>query len=166
MDEPTVGLDPKQIMEIRSLVKGLGKEHTIILSSHILAEVSMICERVIIINKGEIAAIDTPQNLAQNLMSVERFLIRIKGPRDQVSSLIQGIKGIIKVEDGNANDRKDNGMFDFVIDNEKTVDVKTPLFFALANHGFVIHEMRSLDISLEDVFLQLTAEKNMNVVVE
>jgi ABC-2 type transport system ATP-binding protein len=163
LDEPTVGLDPKQIMEIRSLVKNLGKEHTIILSSHILAEVSSICERVIIINKGEIAAIDTPQNLAHNLMSVERFLIRIKGSQDQVTGLIKGIKGVIKVEDDSSNNPKNSGLFDYVIENEKSVDVKSPLFFALANLGFVIYEMRTLDISLEDVFLQLTAEENTNV---
>jgi ABC-2 type transport system ATP-binding protein len=145
------------------LVKNLGKEHTIILSSHILAEVSSICERVIIINKGEIAAIDTPQNLAHNLMSVERFLIRIKGSQDQVTGLIKGIKGVIKVEDDSSNNPKNSGLFDYVIENEKSVDVKSPLFFALANLGFVIYEMRTLDISLEDVFLQLTAEENTNV---
>jgi ABC-2 type transport system ATP-binding protein len=166
LDEPTVGLDPKQIMEIRSLVKGLGKEHTIILSSHILAEVSAICERVIIINKGEIVAIDTPQNLAHNLMSVERFLIRIKGSKDQVTGLMNGIKGVIKVEDSPSNNPKTSGLFDYVIENEKSVDVKTPLFFALANHGYAIYEMRSLEISLEDVFLQLTAEENENVGVQ
>lgn len=162
LDEPTVGLDPKQIMEIRSLIKSLGKEHTIILSSHILAEVSMVCDRVIIINKGEIAAIDTPQNLAANMMAAERFLIRIKGPRDQVESIIQGVKGVIRFEVPPTNDHGKMGFFDYIIENEKSVDVKTPLFFGLAEQGFVIHEMRALDISLEDIFLQLTGEDEAN----
>lgn len=158
LDEPTVGLDPKQIMEIRSMIKSLGQEHTIILSSHILAEVSMVCERVIIINKGEIAAIDTPGNLAKSLMTSERFLMRIKGPRDQVRAIIQRIMGVLKVEDTEFNDRKSAGFFDYIIENEKSFDVKTPLFTAMAQNGYVIHEMRSLDLSLEDIFLQLTAE--------
>lgn len=164
LDEPTVGLDPKQIMEIRALIKSLGKEHTVILSSHILAEVSMVCERVIIINKGEIAAIDTPQNLARNLMSSERFLIRIKGPKDQVYPLIKELKGVIRVEE--AGGRQVAEFCDYIIENEKAVDVKTPLFFALANREFVIHEMRPLDISLEDIFLQLTAEDYENMGVQ
>ncbi len=159
LDEPTVGLDPKQIMEIRSLIKNLGKEHTIILSSHILAEISMICERVIIINKGEIAAIDSPQNLAQKMMAVERFLVRINGPQDEALNLVKGIPGIIRVEIIRNNEKKAAGFYDYLVENEKAIDVKTPLFFALANRGFPIHEMRALDINLEEIFLQLTTEE-------
>lgn len=160
LDEPTVGLDPKQIMEIRSLIKSLGKEHTIILSSHILAEISMICGRVIIINQGEIAAIDTPQNLAQKMMAAERFLVRINGPRDEVLNLVKGIQGVIRVESvPNHENTAVSGFFDYMVENEKAVDVKTPLFFALADRGFAIHEMRALDINLEEIFLELTTEE-------
>ncbi|HEX3044616.1 MAG TPA: ABC transporter ATP-binding protein [Bacillota bacterium] len=158
LDEPTVGLDPKQIMEIRSLIKRLGTEHTIILSSHILAEISAICGRVIIIHKGEIAAIDTPQNLARKMMAAERFFVRIHGPRDEALHLIQEIQGVIRVESIENQENKAAGLFDYLVENEKAADVKTPLFFALAARGFVIHEMRALDINLEEIFLQLTTE--------
>lgn len=157
LDEPTVGFDPKQIQEIRTLIKNLGKNHTIILSSHILAEVSMVCDRVIIINKGEVAAIDTPQNLAKSLMRVERFLARIKGPKEQITPMIQSIPGVIGVESSPAASLA-SGFFDYTIENEKFIDVKTPLFLTMAQHQMIIHELRALDISLEDVFLQLTAE--------
>lgn len=157
LDEPTVGLDPKQILEIRSLIKGLGKEHTIILSSHILAEVSMICERVIIINQGEIVAINTPELLAQGLTVTEKFSAKVKGPKDKVLELIQGINGIIKVEDQNVK-RDGNGFSYYAIENDKSFDVKTDFFFTMAKNGYPIHELKPLDISLEDIFLQLTAE--------
>lgn len=159
LDEPTVGLDPKQILEIRSLIKGLGKEHTIILSSHILAEVSMVCERVIIINKGEIAAIDTPKNLAQGLMTSEKFSARIRGPKEKIIYMISRIPGIMSVEEQASKDVGD-GFTDYIIENEKMIDVRTPLFFAMAENRYPIHEMKPMDISLEDIFIQLTSESN------
>lgn len=156
LDEPTVGLDPKQIHEMRALIKALGKEHTIILSSHILAEISMVCERVIIIKNGEIAAIDTPQNLAGGLYSTDRIFVKIKGPREEVISSINSIEGVIGVEIQNTNN--ENGFSDCIIEKSRAVDVITALFFEMASRRFVIHELRPVDISLEDVFLQLTAE--------
>ena len=160
LDQPTVGLDPKQIMEIRSLIKRLGKEHTIILSSHILAEISMTCDRVIIINQGEIAASDTPQNLAQNLRAAARFLVRVHGPADQVRPIIEAIEGVIRMEEA-APGRGGAGFCEWTVEHEKGRDVKTPLFFALAERGYAIHEMRDLEISLEDIFLQLTPEEGL-----
>lgn len=157
LDEPTVGLDPKQILEIRSLIKGLGKEHTIILSSHILAEVSMICERVIIINHGEIAAIDTPENLAKGLSAAEKFTAKIKGPKERIVEIINGIDGVTKVEEQNVK-RDDSGFSYYIIENRKSVDVKTDLFFKMARNGYPIHELKPLDISLEDIFIQLTGD--------
>ncbi len=166
LDEPTVGLDPKQIQEIRSLIKSLGKEHTIILSSHILAEVSMICDRVIIINKGEIAAIDTPENLAKNMVSTERFQARIKGNAEQIASIISGIDGILSVQQSqNAKDGND-GYLTFIMENKKTTDVRTPIFFEMAKLKFPIYEMKSIDVSLEDIFLQLTSEEKEAMEVE
>jgi ABC-2 type transport system ATP-binding protein len=161
MDEPTVGLDPKQILEIRSLIKGLGGEHTVILSSHILSEVSMICERVIILNKGEIAAIDTPNNLALGLASTEKFLVKIKGQRNLVLEAIKDIEGVVGVEMNNVKDGMDTGFTNFIIENRKYTDVKTPLFFKMSECGNVIHEMKDLDISLEEIFLQLTNEDSI-----
>jgi ABC-2 type transport system ATP-binding protein len=166
LDEPTVGLDPKQIQEIRSLIKSLGKEHTIILSSHILAEVSLVCDRVIIINKGEIAAIDTPENLAMNMTSNECFLARIKGPEEQIPDIIRGIGGVISVElSQNKNDIK-TGFSSYIIENKKSTDVRTPLFYAMAKIDYPINELKSIDVNLEDIFLQLTSEKNDIMEVE
>jgi ABC-2 type transport system ATP-binding protein len=166
LDEPTVGLDPKQIQEIRLLIKSLGKEHTIILSSHILAEVSIVCDRVIIINNGQIAAIDTPENLAKNMVSVERFLARIKGPREQIQRAIAGIEGVLSVEQNKDDNDVKIGCFNYVIENKKSTDVRAPIFFEMAKHGYPIYEMRSINMSLEDIFLQLTSEKTDILEVE
>lgn len=160
LDEPTVGLDPKQIHEIRSLIQNLSKEHTIILSSHILAEVSMVCDRVIILKNGEIVAIDTPQKLARELFNTEKFFVRIKGPSDKILSEIKDIEGVLSVEK-QKNDPV-SGFSCFIIENSKSVDVKTPLFFKMAFLGYAIHEIRPESASLEDVFMQLTAETNCN----
>lgn len=160
LDEPTAGLDPKQIMEMRTLIKKLGGKHTIILSSHILAEVSMICEKVIILNKGEIAAIDTPENLANGMAHSERFLAKIRAAGDVITPIVNEIEGIIGIEEQISKDinEHNNGFYNYIIENEKSVDVKTPLFFALAKAGYPIHELRPLDMTLEDIFMQLTAE--------
>ncbi len=166
LDEPTAGLDPKQIQEIRLLIKSLGKEHTIILSSHILAEVSMVCDRVIIINKGKIAAIGTPENLAMNMTSAECFLVRIKGPQEQVKNIISGINGVISVEQSKDKNDTKTDFSSYIIENTKSIDVRTPLFFAMANLGYPIYEMKSMGVNLEDIFLQLTSEKNDMMEVE
>jgi ABC-2 type transport system ATP-binding protein len=166
LDEPTVGLDPKQIQEMRSLIKSLGKEHTIILSSHILAEVSMICDKVIIIKKGEIAAIDTPENLAKNMAAAECFQAKIKGPGEQVADIIGGIDGVISVKQSRDKNDIKTGLFSYLIENKKSVDVRTPLFFKMAELGYPIHEIKSVAVNLEDIFLQLTAEEDENTEVE
>lgn len=166
LDEPTVGLDPKQIQEMRSLIKSLGKEHTIILSSHILAEVSMICDKVIIIKKGEIAAIDTPENLAKNMAAAECFQAKIKGPGEQVADIIRGIDGVISVKQSRDKNDIKTGLFSYLIENKKSVDVRTPLFFKMAELGYPIHEIKSVAVNLEDIFLQLTAEEDENTEVE
>ena len=106
LDEPTVGLDPKQIIEIRNLIKALGKEHTIILSSHILTEVSAVCERVVIIHKGEIAEIDTPENLSKNFRNMSKMSITIAGPRNSVINLIKQIYGVKYVEAQTEKDKE------------------------------------------------------------
>lgn len=160
LDEPTAGLDPKQIHEIRLLIKNLGREHTIILSSHILAEVSMVCDRVIIINKGEIVAIDTPENLARNMASNERLLARIIGPEHQISEAIREIDGVLSVERRQEKSDSKPDMSTYIIESRNAIDVRTPLFFAMANLRYPIHEIRSVDVSLEDIFLQLTSEEN------
>lgn len=156
LDEPTVGLDPKQIIEIRKLIKALGKEHTIILSSHILPEVSAVCERVVIINKGEIAAIDTPENLSKGFGSASKLLVTIAGPRSSVENAIREIYGVKYVE---STSEKDKEAFSYVIESDKEVDIRKPLFFAMAKLGYPIIELKGLSMSLEDIFLQIVTEE-------
>jgi len=156
LDEPTVGLDPKQIIEIRSLIKELGKEHTIILSSHILPEVSAICGRVIIINKGRIVASDTPENLSKRLSGTGRLSLRVAGPEKQVLKLIREIEGVKNAE---AQGVKEPGTVDILVEAEKDIDVRRPLFYALSRAEYPILYMRSVDLTLEEIFLQVTTEE-------
>ncbi|MDP4180006.1 MAG: ATP-binding cassette domain-containing protein [Bacillota bacterium] len=153
LDEPTVGLDPKQIIEIRNLIKALGKDHSIILSSHILSEVSAVCERVVIINKGQITAIDTPENLSKGMDESLKYTVSVAGPQDSVKSILKGIFGVRKVE---TLSTKDNDSSDFAIESNKETDIRKPMFFELAKAGYPIMELKLNDMSLEDVFLQLT----------
>lgn len=153
LDEPTVGLDPKQIIEIRKLIKALGKQHTIILSSHILPEVSAVCDRVVIINKGKIAAVDTPENLSKGFSASSKLSLTVAGSKNQVLSTIRDIYGV-KVID--ANIEKENEIVNYVIESEKDIDVRRPVFFAMSKLGYPILEMKSLDMTLEDIFIQLT----------
>ncbi|HHY23722.1 MAG TPA: ABC transporter ATP-binding protein [Clostridiaceae bacterium] len=125
LDEPTVGLDPKQIIEIRKLIRALGKEHTIILSSHILTEVSAVCERVVIIHKGEIAAIDTPENLSKNLGNVSKMSVTISGPKSSVTGYIKDIYGVKYVE---PSIEKEKDVVTYIVESDKDVDVRRPLF--------------------------------------
>lgn len=161
LDEPTVGLDPKQIIEIRNLIRALGKNHTIILSSHILPEVSAVCDRVIIINKGKIAAIDTPENLSKTLSDFSKFTITVAGPEDKVKDIISNISGVKYLKTG--TNIKDNE-YSYIVEADKDVDVRKPLFNQLAEHGFPILELKSLNLSLEDIFLQLTTNEEKEVV--
>ena len=156
LDEPTVGLDPKQIIEIRKLIKALGREHTIILSSHILPEVSAVCERIVIINKGEIAAIDTPENLSKGLGSASKLTATISGPRSSVENAIRGIYGVRYVE---AVSSRDSETTTYIIESDKDIDIRKPLFFAMAKLGYPIIELKSLSMSLEDIFLQIVTEE-------
>jgi ABC-2 type transport system ATP-binding protein len=156
LDEPTVGLDPKQIIEIRKLIKALGKQHTIILSSHILPEVSAVCERVVIINKGKIAAIDTPENLSKGMGSVSKLSATIAGPKSSIISGIEAIYGIKYVE---PHIEKEKDVIEYIIESDKEMDIRRPLFFAMAKAGYPIIELKSLDLSLEDIFLQLTMQE-------
>jgi len=156
LDEPTVGLDPRQIIEIRKLIKALGKEHTIILSTHILPEVSAVCEKVVIINKGKIAAIDTPENLSRTHSKASRLSVTISGPKSSVLPKIKGLYGIKAVEEGRS---KEKDVIEYIIESDSDVDVRRPLFFAMAELGYPIIELKSLDMSLEDIFIQLVTEE-------
>jgi ABC-2 type transport system ATP-binding protein len=153
LDEPTVGLDPKQIIEIRNLIKALGRDHSIILSSHILPEVSAVCERVVIINKGRISAIDTPENLSKGMDANSRYAVAIAGPENSIKDILKGIHGVNKVE---STSTKDSDISSFVIESAREADIRKPMFFELAKAGYPIMELKTMDMSLEDVFLQIT----------
>jgi ABC-2 type transport system ATP-binding protein len=156
LDEPTVGLDPKQIIEIRKLIKALGKEHTIILSSHILTEVSAVCGRVVIIHKGEIAAVDTPDNLSKNYGKVSKITVTVSGPKSSVIGHIKDIYGIKYVE---ASLEKEKDVITYIVESDKEVDIRRPLFFAMSKAGYPILELKSMSMSLEEIFLQVVTEE-------
>lgn len=156
LDEPTVGLDPKQIIEIRKLIKALGKNHTIILSSHILPEVSAVCERVVIINRGKIVAEDTPDQLSKKLGDYTRFTMTVAGPEKKVSEMLKQVYGVKYLETQN---KLKEDEYSYIIEADKDLDVRKPIFNRLAEAGYPILELKSLGMSLEDIFLQLTTEE-------
>ena len=156
MDEPTVGLDPMQIIEIRKLIKDLGEDHTVVLSSHILHEISDVCERVVIINQGEIVAQDTLENLTKNISDTRRLRLRVEGQSRELYKLLRQIQGVRQVEEMGA---KEPGTADFLVVAGRDIDVRRPIFQLLANRGSAILMMRPMDIELEDIFLQLTNDK-------
>jgi ABC-2 type transport system ATP-binding protein len=156
LDEPTVGLDPKQIIEVRELIKSLAGEHTIILSSHILPEVSMTCERVVIINKGKVVAEDTPENLTAKVKGSEKILVEVEGPQKQIKEKIQQINGVTKVEV--TNGQKD-GRSVFTIESKLDTDIRKDVANAIVSNGWGLYEMRQKGVSLEEVFLHLTTEE-------
>jgi ABC-2 type transport system ATP-binding protein len=155
LDEPTVGLDPKQIIEIRNLIRDLGKEHTILLSSHILSEVSMVCERVLIINRGRIVAGDTPENLTRSLATGSKLALRIAGPPESVADLLRRIPGVKSLE---AQGVREPGTIDLLVEAESEADIRRAVFAALSQAGYPLLMMRAVDLSLEEVFLQVTGD--------
>ena len=156
MDEPTVGLDPKQIIEIRKLIKQLGEDHTIVLSSHILHEVADVCERVVIINQGKIVAQDTLDNLTKNISDTSRFRLRIAGPERDVYKVIRDLPGARTVDEMGC---KEPDSYDFLVEADRGADIRRPLFNQMAKMGYPILMLRPMDIELEDIFLQLTTDK-------
>ena len=156
LDEPTVGLDPRQIIEIRKLIKELGEDHTVVLSSHILHEVADVCERVVIINQGSIVAQDTLENLTKNISETSRFRLRVAGPERDVQKLIREVPGTRTVDQMGV---KEPETFDFLVEADRNTDIRRPLFNTLAKNGYPILMLRPMDIELEDIFLQLTNER-------
>ncbi|MBP8989326.1 MAG: ATP-binding cassette domain-containing protein [Clostridia bacterium] len=154
LDEPTIGLDPKQIIEIRNLIKELGKNHTIILSSHILPEVQAVCERVVIINKGKIVAEDTPESLSRKMTKTSKLQLSVEGPPKDVIQKIRLIPGVKQAE---AVMEKEGGVTIFTVENDPEQDVRKPIFYEMARNSWPIIEMRSLDPTLEEIFLEVTS---------
>ena len=159
LDEPTVGLDPNQIIEIRNLISRLGKNHTIILSSHILSEIQAVCKRVIIINKGEIIADDMAENLSSKLSGDQSLVARIAaGEQDMLDALstIKGVKNVMSLG------RKEEGTYDFLIEPEDNVDIRAAVFERVVSRGKTMLSLTSNKLSLEQVFLRLTGAADNN----
>ena len=152
LDEPTVGLDPKQITEIRNLIKELGKTHTVILSSHILSEVSQICNKVIIINKGKIVAVDTPENLEQKVSSRNCIYVTVEDTENKMENVKEKINEITKLE---LLQNNEDGTKQYMIESEENIDLRKTLFTELAKENITIFEMKKADSTLEDAFMKL-----------
>lgn len=151
LDEPTVGLDPKQIIEIREVIKGLSGDHTVILSTHILSEVSMTCDEIVIINNGRIAGQGTPESLIDQLKDGDVLRAVITGNPEDVLAEVQAIEGVLDV----SNESEDV----YLITTASGQDVRDPLTRSVIDKGFSLRELRPLDMTLEDIFLRFTTEE-------
>jgi len=159
LDEPTVGLDPKQILEIRNLIKELGKRHTVILSSHILSEVSQICERVIIINKGKIVAIDTPENLETKTQNKNIIYVTVEDKNEKMLGIKEKVKDIETLEYIKDNE---DGTKQYKIVSNAEVDLRKKLFDILPKEDITIFELKKAEVSLEDAFMKLIDDTQEN----
>lgn len=151
LDEPTIGLDPAQIIEVRNLIKELGKEHTILLSTHILSEAQQICNRVMIINKGKIVAEDTPQRLQQHLVGVQRYALQVAGEGEGIADVISKVSGVKQVQ------AIEDGRIEF--ETQPGYDSRPQVARAVIEAHYDLLELRAVSLSLEDIFLELTREE-------
>jgi ABC-2 type transport system ATP-binding protein len=155
LDEPTAGLDPKQIIETRQLIKDLAGDHTVILSTHILPEVSQTCQRVVIINKGRVVAIDTPDNLTSRLRGNETMYVQVDANGGDAGSLLGSIPGVTRVVPSDSRD----GITGFEIESQHGQDVRRELARAVVSQGWGLLELRPMRMSLEEIFLSLTTDE-------
>jgi len=155
LDEPTVGLDPKQIIEVRNLIKGLAGSHTIILSTHILPEVSMTCDRVVIINKGKIAAVDTPQNLTSQLKSGQKIRLEVQAPEPGLKSALAQVQGVSRVQ---VEQLPSSSHSIVTVETALGADVRSDIAAKIVASGWPLYELRGVSLSLEDIFLELTTD--------
>jgi ABC-2 type transport system ATP-binding protein len=152
LDEPTIGLDPKQIHEVRELIKALAGNHTVVLSTHILPEVEQTCHRVIIIDRGKIVAVDTPSNLRFQLQGAQRISLEVQGPVSEIMSKLKATPGVVEVREIEEID----GRHRFQIEGELRKDVRSDLARIIVQSGWGLYELQSATMSLEDIFLKLT----------
>lgn len=156
LDEPTIGIDPRQVVDTRKLIKGLGGEHTLILSTHILPEVSMVCQRVLIIHEGQIVAEDTPDNLAERLQGVERIELEARGPSPQVAQIIKNVTGVLKVDFTGADDR-----YIYSVTVQRGLDLREKIARAVVSSGYGLLSLQLISMSLEEIFLKLTTREEL-----
>ena len=156
LDEPTIGIDPIQVVETRRLIQDLGKEQTVVLSSHILPEVSMICDRVLIIHEGKIVAEDTPSNLAERLQGSEQMEVEIGGPVSQVLPALRALNGV-----ASASHKTNQGREIYTIQSNEGQDLRDSISRAVIGNGWSLLSMNTIGMSLEDIFLRLTAHEEI-----
>lgn len=159
LDEPTIGLDPKQIHEMRELVKGLAGSHTVVLSTHILPEVEQTCHRVIIIDRGKIVAVDTPQNLRTQVQSGVRVFVEVEGPSGEILDAVKAIPGVVTASVASERDTCTR----FQVDTETGRDVRADLAKIVVQRGWGLLELQSENMSLEDIFIKLTTAEETNL---
>ncbi len=158
LDEPTIGLDPNQIMQIRKVIKGLGEKHTVLLSTHILPEVEMVCDRIMIIDKGKIVAMDTPANLMKQLKTSSNVVLEIKGDGERIKSSLSGIDGVRSVtwkEKGDANE--------FYVEGSGEEDIREDIFKCIVKDNYILREMKRQTVTLEEIFHQITTRETEEV---
>lgn len=160
LDEPTVGLDPKQIIEIRNLITNLGRNHTVILSSHILSEVQAVCQRILVINRGKIVADGATDSLAHDFTDDHRLIARIEGPEKEVLHAVKAMENVVDVY---SMGRKEPGACDYSIEGKEDADVRKSLFALLTRKGWPLLALRNTDMTLEELFLKLTAVDDAEV---
>ena len=156
LDEPTAGLDPRQIIETRQLIRELRGSHTIVLSTHILPEVAQTCQKVVIINKGRVVAIDTPDALTERLHGAQTLFVEAQGPADDIQVALRGVPGVVNVSVAERRDLASG----FQVDSEKGSDIRRDVAAAIVRGGWGLLELRAMRMSLEEIFLSLITEEN------
>jgi ABC-2 type transport system ATP-binding protein len=159
LDEPTAGLDPKQIIETRDLIRGLAGDHTIVLSTHILPEVAQTCQRIVIINKGHVVAVDTPEGLTARLQGAETLYVQIDAMGAEAASVLQGIPGVSRIS---VVDHR-SGVDGFEVESSRGTDIRRDIARAVVSSGWGLLELRPMRMSLEEIFLQVTTEDQAEV---
>ena len=155
-DEPTVGLDPKQIIEIRNLIRTLGRDHTVILSTHILGEVQAVCDRIIIVNKGKIVANERTENINRAVQNNRRFTVKVCGPQREVLAALKAIPGMTYAD---VLPERDGDAYLYSIESEVGTDVRKRLFTTIAEHGWIMIGLEALGMSLEDIFINVVDDE-------
>jgi ABC-2 type transport system ATP-binding protein len=157
LDEPTAGLDPKQIIETRDLIRSLAGDHTIVISTHILPEVAQTCQRVVIINKGRVVAVDTPENLTARLRGAETLYVQVDAPPDDAAAAIAAVPGVTRVVPSDG--RQVQGAFE--VESTRGTDVRRDLARVVVTRGWGLLELRPMRMSLEEIFLQVTTDEKV-----
>jgi len=156
LDEPTIGIDPIQVVETRQLIKSLGQEHTLIVSTHILPEVSMICQRVIIIHEGQLIAVDRPENLSERLRGTERIKLEVRGPAGEVMNALRDIPG---VQDVSRTSGSTDGVNTYTVDSRKGADLREQIASTIVHRGWGLLHLEAEAMTLEEIFLKLTVSE-------